>query len=427
MVFSAVDDVSSVDYIACCGLGHRLARMAAAYTVARSVNFTLRSHWGWCGGGDEHGIVEVYSTLFDAEQWTSTESTTNNKLATKHRIRFLNDVPGFRSLVRTGGTNTTNTTTATCPCDHPVNQKGIRDSHEFYTRLRQRFRHRDAVEQFVAHHDFAHRTVIGLHVRGGNGETGDFARKQRAIPQSIPPEQWVERVLQHIHRLDQQYNKNKNSSNNTTSNALPLLLYVATDTPALLELIRQAAQPRGISVIEWTQERAAQGVFFGTTTTSNHRDIISQRACLARWRDAVTDLMLLSRADVVIAGRPSSFVQTLPMALALGRPSLSDDDSIDAKQQQQQSSKPWPVSYCEVVGDQAQDMVCFSSYREWCCEHATWVAAGKEFVQFAVPDDESLSLPPLKILERPSDTTTCYPRPGMKAKRWCLPHEWRPF
>lgn len=159
MVFSAADDASSVDYIACCGLGHRLARMAAAYSVARQVNFALRSHWGWCGGDD--GIVEVYSTLFEPELTTTAmtatasssttaphaNTTTTNPplLSTKHRIRFLNDVPGFGSLVRTG--KTTTASAAACPCDHPTNRNAVRDYYEFYAGLRRRFRHRGAVVQ----------------------------------------------------------------------------------------------------------------------------------------------------------------------------------------------------------------------------------------------------------------------------------------
>ena len=43
---SIASNMSSVDYIARCGLGHRLARMANAALVAKELNVTLRSYWG---------------------------------------------------------------------------------------------------------------------------------------------------------------------------------------------------------------------------------------------------------------------------------------------------------------------------------------------------------------------------------------------
>jgi hypothetical protein len=42
------DDISSVDYMACCGLGHRLSKMADAYYLSQQLNFTLRGYWGYC-------------------------------------------------------------------------------------------------------------------------------------------------------------------------------------------------------------------------------------------------------------------------------------------------------------------------------------------------------------------------------------------
>jgi len=194
--------------------------------------------------------------------------------------------------------------------------------------------------------------------------------------------------------------------NNTTSMRmmLPPLLYVATDTPALGELLRQHSR---LPIVEWRQARVEHGVLLGQATQVRH---LTRTECVQRWRDTVTDLMLLSHANVVIAGRPSSFVQTLPMSLALGR--------------RQPKQNQLPVSYCEVMGDAAEQMQCFGSYREWCCEHETWIAEGKEFVRF-VPVGAPFPTPP--ILKRPADASSCYPRPGMRAKQWCLPHEWKPF
>ena len=53
---------SSVDYHACCGLGHRLSRMSDANYVAQRLNFGLRSFWGFCGN------LEVFYYLFGPQR-----------------------------------------------------------------------------------------------------------------------------------------------------------------------------------------------------------------------------------------------------------------------------------------------------------------------------------------------------------------------
>ena len=61
------------------------------------------------------------------------------------------------------------------------------------------------------------------------------------------------------------------------------------------------------------------------------------------------DMILLSHADILIASRMSSFVQTMPMSLVFGR----SDGKI---------AKP----NCE-LNFEASKMICSSSYLEWCC------------------------------------------------------------
>ena len=53
---------SSVDYHACCGLGHRLSRMSDANYVAQRLNLGLRSFWGFCGN------LEVHYYLFGPQR-----------------------------------------------------------------------------------------------------------------------------------------------------------------------------------------------------------------------------------------------------------------------------------------------------------------------------------------------------------------------
>jgi hypothetical protein len=63
------ESASSVDYMACCGLGHRLSKLSEANYLAEQFRFGLRSFWGYCvrdqaadgdGGGSSSYQTEVF-------------------------------------------------------------------------------------------------------------------------------------------------------------------------------------------------------------------------------------------------------------------------------------------------------------------------------------------------------------------------------
>jgi len=367
-----IDNVSSADYVACCGIGHRLARMAAANFVATKNKLALRSHWGWCGG--DEGVVEIYSTLFHPGVISSYTNQTGT------RIRFLNNVGGFQAIIR-------NKTTE-CACDDAK----ITADYEFFDSLRSRFVNHEILQDFRKRY-FETKTVFGIHVRAGNGEGGDFARKKRGIENHTL---WVEKVS---HQLWDLYK--------TMHGAPQLLLYVATDTPSIIDLFQKQLGDQ-VQVADWKQSRIneGEGVYFGAVGDIANKHFTNRTECLRIWEDTLMDMMLLSYADVVISGRPSSFVQTLPMSLSF------------RQQPRYNIQRP----YCEIIGDDGTGMQCYASYQEWCCEHDSWL--DKEFVQF-LPFNQKL--PEYKIITRPNDLMSCYPKPGRKAKQWCLPHHWKPI
>lgn len=47
--------LASVDYMACCGAGHRISKLAEANYLAKLLNFGLRAYFGYC----EEGIVQT--------------------------------------------------------------------------------------------------------------------------------------------------------------------------------------------------------------------------------------------------------------------------------------------------------------------------------------------------------------------------------
>ena len=77
--------------------------------------------------------------------------------------------------------------------------------------------------------------------------------------------------------------------------------------------------------------------------------------CLNGWIDSFTDMILLSHADIVVAGRPSSFTQSLPMTLALSK---------------NKSERKVRKSFCE-VNPAATSTMCFEDLKDWCCNGDT--------------------------------------------------------
>ena len=404
-VDARLEDLSSVDYFACCGLGHRLIRMSLANYVAKVKGFALRSFWGWCG---EKAPIEVFSYLFEPQP----EDELRHVRTYNTMIPFYNEVPGFVALGR-------NPNSSVCAC----HRDKIEADLEMYTSLRKRFRDKDRVDSYVRD-NFRNRTVIGIHVRAGNGEGGDFVRKGRTIDE---PRVWVQQVSDRLRSFLEKEQP-----------ALPPVLYIATDTPSMVSMFRQEFEQSKVQVLDCPQQEGrkqeGQGVLFGVSDRVHNKggdagDDYS--SCLMGWTNTLTDMFLLSHADVVVAANPSSFSQTAPMSLAFG-------------------NRPHKLSkaYCEVIpgkGNIAMNatdplvLQCYESYHDWCCNFATWInfrqpgpqgherVHSKEFVKFlSLESLSNFSKTEYRAMRRRE--TNC-PRPrrgraggGLKDK--CLPHQW---
>jgi hypothetical protein len=205
---------------------------------------------------------------------------------------------------------------------------------KFYMGLRNRFRNKEQVDEFVES-NFANRTFVGLHIRAGNGEKGDFVDKNRMIKNT---DEWVDRISENICNMTSFWEK-------------PPLLYIATDTPSMVGKFRDALA--GVmNVTSFPQQRAQEGesVFFGERGVE-HTAVRDKNKCLNGWDAMIKDMLILSHADVVVAARPSSFTQTLPMSLVLDKP---------------KESRSVMLSFCE-VNLAGTEMRCFEDYMEWCC------------------------------------------------------------
>ena len=528
--YPILENLPSVDYYACCGLGHRLIRMSSAAYIAKNENFALRSFWGWCGEKRQSGPVEVYSHLFQPQSYNELQhviqkSTARNQPNYYHNhtiIPFYNEVPGFRPVVRHGGgevenrendhadgTNSdkrvsktnddpTTSSSSTCPC----HADKIQSDYEFYLSLRGRYRDIDGrVKHYLQ--EYFHNTkrtsfVIGIHIRAGNGETAAFERKGPGVSN---PQLWVQNVvdllLNFINENENQVTEIGEEGEETQQEGRRRrpILYIATDTPSMIEMFRNevatreqqqehvtTAYPLVLDLPQPERPKEGQGVLFGESDKVHNKasatvnttgdgygnidvDDDDSIVCLKNWRDTITDMILLSYADVVIAGKPSSFSQTLPMSLAFGATDKSGRSNVG---HEPLNEKKLPVSYCEIIPQyeiqtkqQQQQQLpdtewqevkpklqCFSEYMDWCCNHSTWIKfshkgpkgrtkiVSKEFVVH--PTTRNVDVASIEGNENYSKTKT-YPtmrnrttsclRPrrgriggGLKDK--CLPHEW---
>jgi hypothetical protein len=328
-----------------------------------------------------------------------TRNTTNSHH--HHYARINNDVPGFHKLIRDG-----------THCELCHTDKANSDI-EFYKNLRDRFRLSQSVvqdfyERYLQKTAITHTTIVGIHIRAGNGETGDFAVRGRNIDNINI---WLDNLTELLVKASRRQNWR-----NT-------VLFIATDTPYLIDRIRSLLLQKNtggesaITVVNRDQIRPStgSGVLFGQQGTVESRG----EDCLRGWEDTMIDMMLLSHVDVLIAARPSSFTQSLPMSLVLATES---------------SSRRVAEPYCE-VNTNATTMQCFGNFSDWCCRGRTsfslqgiqryeYVRMPSNLFAAELNSDNKTLQKKLKIQKRPE--RGCAPLPA-GSKQICLPYDWSEF
>jgi hypothetical protein len=498
-------DLSSVDYHACCGLGHRMARMSDAYLVSRRLKLSFRAFWGYCvfSSNEEapsedranSSFVEVFDYLFgpqplqeQEELLASHQSQAGSNVSTPtqhpspswshnysfgHYLRLNNKVPHFKSLRRHGnggapasassaGSSTlapSSSSQSSCPCTRERRDSDVR----FYLSLRERFRFRSRIDDFRRRHFGQQRfdsnsgtkqmqgeasgrprsskppVVLGVHVRTGNGEGGDFVKKGRTV---VDLDAWLESLARLLAEKQQKVGSPGDA----------VVVFVATDTPSVvpkLKALLDMDHPSNSSSISSTrmhttvvsldQPRPVEGsgVMFGQRSGVHNRD---GTTCAEGWASVVSDMILLSHADAVIATRPSSFTQTLPLSLVF-------DSSMGFGRT--------PKEFCE-VNAATTDMRCYRSYMDWCCNGTTRYSLGNyEYISVSKTETSTPEMyggfrprtaaatggntdavpPPPGSGATPSSGThhsgdeeerVCPPR-GPGRKQDCIPYDWSAF
>ena len=398
---------SSVDYFGCCGAGHRLSRTANAFWVARHIlNFGLRVYWRFCGS------VEVFSYLFHPQPVEELRNVTS----WNQNIYFHNEIPGFvpfnRVLVESKGKR---------PCKCKLDK--IQSDAEFYASLRDRYRFKHQVDQFRVRHFDGAALNIGLHIRAGNNETGDFTIKGRGIERI---DEWVHHVARHILSLVNTWAGKNVSQSSTPATAARVVVYLATDTPSMLSSFRSLlminastisnmAAPYWIQVLEFPQRRLKEGggVVFGSSETG---EMDGGNECLQSWESIFSDLILLSHVDILVAPRSSSFTQTLPMSLVFAQRLAQHRQLLQTQQAfsgGNSSHVELPPAFCE-MNRNASIMNCYDTFVQWCCESNSYEVG----THFLVPG-KKLKWDPMPRRE------ICLPSPEARGRPgYCLPYRW---
>jgi hypothetical protein len=357
-------NLASVDYEACCGLGHRLARMAAAAWTAKRLKFAMHTYWGHCGDD-----TEVFQHLFGVQTKESLRRVTH----TNHFIRFHNNVDGFHTLKRNGRENE-------CHCK----TEQIHADREFYKDLRDRFRYKKQVDAFVEK-TFANHVVLGVHIPSGNGGTGDVDKNYKIDNVT----DWVKEASKRIIDLTKKENWK-----------LPPLLYISTDTPSLIDLFR--SEMKGVMpVFDFPLERKdyRNEKWFQEAGKEDLQDL----GCIRGWEIAVMDMILLSHADLLIAARMSSFVQTMPMSLVFGR-----------------TKKKVRTPKCE-LNFNATELICSKTFLDWCCSVASSdIRASPLHETILVPENIKLDMSRYEPKERPTEESEIV----YALERSYLPYYW---
>jgi hypothetical protein len=259
----------------------------------------------------------------------------------------------------------------------------------FYKDLIERFRFSPHVNKFRDMY-FQNKTVLGVHIRAGNGEGGDFVWKGRVIKNETV---WVANLAEHITSI--------------AASTIDPILFVATDTERMINMLRQKLDGvMAVLHVEQPRPESGQGIMFGERASV----LTEGENCLHGWEMSLVDMILLSYADVVIVGRPSSFTQTMPMSMMYARP-LNE----------RRIAKP----YCE-LDPEATEMRCFSSYSDWCCNGKTAFYLDQkkkqEYIQIPhVPFDLEEHKGGLHL--RSADTTKCQGHPA-NGRQYCIPYHW---
>lgn len=300
-------------YRATSGLGHRLMRTANSYHIAR---INQRQHfyvdWGWECGNNSEGNPDIFDNLFGHGPMV-TASEPNSVGAREHHLEFDVQPSPYKGMYELQPEDERLVNYSPSYVMHTICRRKERKNiyrrlydlkliyekvvsdEQFFRQLRNLFRFNDRARAFTEEHSFSERLVVGVHIRAGNGEKGSFADAKRGFDDL---DGWIGRLAISLNQLVEKMGAHRTLSK-------PPLLFVATDQTSVIDVLANATKPYGLSTATFDQFRPEQGVTFSKPGRGE--------ACHEAWVVQWIDALLLSASDAVVAGRYSSFTQSLPL------------------------------------------------------------------------------------------------------------------
>jgi hypothetical protein len=291
-------EVNRLYYVAQFGLGHRLSKLSAAYHLTRTLDLAVMElHGGSC-----QTEMDVFAFLFGTHRLTLRNPKTTRKDHSNRQILLRNDVAGYSA-----GQSYKN-----ARVEIPHHYRTENNNNPWKNKLQSdRILFQELLDRFVKRtpalmpllHQFQTHTVIGLHVREGNGEQDHFAASGRQIVNTTT-------FVNHVCYLLRKY------ANEQLAESRPVLLFLATDTERVIPMVQQACHDAAtaypsIPVVWLPQTRPAQGVSYHAWDRG--------KTCFQGWQSSMMDMALLAHADILVAGMRSTFTQILPRALVMER------------------------------------------------------------------------------------------------------------
>lgn len=351
------DNQTQVQYRGVSGLGHRLARMSNAYHVAKIMNQDhLWTSWGWECGKNELGHPDIFDHLFGYGPMLVEPLPGGNmslyrtkyvdkapkqfKQELNKSIRFVNDVYGYKFISACEGRGR--------EYKDLVSEKCLSDL-EFYQQLRTLFRFNDRVRIFSKEHDFTRRVVLGVHVRGGNGEKGDFEEKGRGFRNMT---QFLKNFATTLHLLSEKILASYDVTMKQKKE-LPPLIFLATDDLTAHAMLQghMAAYNKSVVVLEQKRIGEGEGVAYYNKW--------KQDECRENWVSQFIDACLLGISDAVVAAKYSSFTQTLPV-MSLFSDSMKNHPDRPKNETDRFSRR----LFCEAQGS-GTSVHCYDDYLDW--------------------------------------------------------------
>jgi hypothetical protein len=387
-------------YVGSFGLGHRLSKLSAAYhlvthgMMADVVSGTYNSHnettaaaipamdidvlnvnWRSCAGTDDIGI---FSHLFGShlipiqrETAATDQVTVTDPLLQQQRrqrphqgktVLVRNDVLGYyagkvyqsaESPIPTHYAVDVahNDTTAVSPWFQKMDSDVT-----FFRYLCDNFRGRDAVRAFQEERGWHNHTVIGLHIRAGNGEQDHFTDAARTIDNTTV---YVHQVVQLLERFVAEQSVTQ----------APPLIFLATDQADLIPTIQDLTLQFGVETITFPQTR------LGKDEGVSYQTLKEGRPCLDGWMTSMSDMFLLAECDTLVAGMRSTFTQILPLSLVFAgdrSPVNKTATTTAAAATTQNSRAPW--KFCEADD---RSLTCFRDRQAWLFRQDTALRQGR--------------------------------------------------